>query len=89
MTEQQKYDHDRYMANREARIKQMQEYQRDYYKKGLRKPRPKRQPRAPRDHQRYLEKREEILEKQRIYRETHKEEIRERRRKRYLERLFK
>ena len=88
MTPQQLYDHNRYMANREARIAQSQEYHRDYYKKGLRKPRPKRQPRAPRYHQRYLEKREEILAKQKIYRDTHKEEIAARRRKRKLEMIF-
>jgi hypothetical protein len=88
MTPQQLYDHNRYMANREARIAQSQEYHRDYYKKGLRKPRPKRQPRAPRDHQRYLEKREEILAKQKIYRDTHKGEIAARRRKRKLEKIF-
>jgi len=89
MTTQQLYDHNRYMANREFRIQQSQEYQRDYYKKGLRKPRPKRQPRAKRDHERYLEKREEILAKQKIYRETHKEQIKARRRKRFLESLYK
>lgn len=40
------------------------------------------------DHRRYLRNRESILEKQRIYRETHKEEIKERRRKREFERVY-
>ena len=38
------------------------------------------------DHARYLRKREEILEKQRIYRATHKEEIKRRRQQRAFER---
>jgi hypothetical protein len=38
------------------------------------------------DHARYLRKREEILEKQRIYRATYKEEIKMRRRQRAFER---
>ena len=44
--------------------------------------------RAARDHQRYLEKREEILAKQKIYRDTHKDEIRERRRRRNYEKRW-
>ena len=84
------YDHNRYMANREARIDAQQAYERDYRSKGLRKPRKKRDPnrRKARDHERYLEKRDEILAKQKIYRETHKAEIRERRRKREFERVY-
>ena len=90
MTTQQEYDHNRYMANREARIEAQQAYERDYRSKGLRKPRKKRDPnrRKARDHERYLEKREEILAKQKAYRETHKDEIRERRRKRNYERIY-
>ena len=90
MTTQQEYDHNRYMANREARIEAQQAYERDYRSKGLRKPRKKRDPnrRKARDHERYLEKRDEILAKQKIYRETHKAEIRERRRKRNYERIY-
>ena len=38
------------------------------------------------DHARYLRNREEILEKQRIYRATHKEEIKMRRQQRAFER---
>ena len=37
------------------------------------------------DHARYLRKREEILEKQRIYRATHKDEIKRRRQQRAFE----
>ena len=90
MTTQQEYDHNRDMANREDRIEAQQAYERDYRSKGLRKPRKKRDPnrRKARDHERYLEKRDEILAKQKIYRETHKAEIRERRRKREFERVY-
>ena len=67
------YDHERYMANREARIEAQLIYNRKYLNKGLRKPRKPRDPsrRKARDHERYLEKRDEILAKQKIYRETH------------------
>ena len=82
------YDHNRYMANREARRKQQREYYREDRKKGLSKPRSGRHERSTRDHERYLEKREEILAKQKIYRDTHKEEIRERRRRRNYERTY-
>lgn len=90
MTTQQKYDHNRYMANREARIEAQRAYYLDYESKGLRKPRNPRDPnhRKKRDHERYMENREEILAKQKAYRETHKDEIRERRRKRNYERIY-
>ena len=89
-TTRSEYDHNRYMANREARIEAQQAYERDYRSKGLRKPRKKRDPnrRKARDHERYMEKRDEILAKQKIYREMHKAEIRERRRKRNFERIY-
>ena len=41
-----------------------------------------------RDHERYIEKREEILAYQKRYRETHKVEIAERRRQRNFERKY-
>lgn len=85
---QQEYDHNRYMANREAILLRQREYDREYRRKGLRKPRKAATPRSIRDHERYLEKREEILAKQKIYRDTHKDEIRERRRKRYFEKVY-
>ena len=76
------------MANREAILLRQREYDREYRRKGLRKPRKAATPRSIRDHERYLEKREEILAKQKIYRDTHKDEIRERRRKRYFEKVY-
>ena len=79
----------RYMANREARISQAREYYNNYTRLGLRKPRSGRQPRdRSKDHERYIEKRDEILAQQKVYRETHKEEIRERRRKRNFIRVY-
>lgn len=90
MTTQQEYDHNRYIAHREARIEAHRAYYRDYVSKGLRKPRKPRDPmrRKKRDHERYIENREKILAKQKAYRETHKDEIRERRRKRNYERIY-
>lgn len=88
MTTQQEYDHNRYMANRDARIEANRVYRKEYLYKGLRKPRKQRQPRSIRDHERYMENREKILAKQKAYRETHKDEIRERRRKRNYERIY-
>ena len=76
--DRQRYDHERYMRHREARIKQAQDYVKDFMKQGLRKPRLVLTP----------EERNYILEQQRIYRETHKAEIRERRRKRDFERIY-
>ena len=72
-----------YLRNRDKRLAQQKAYWRDYKSKGLRKPR-KLQPRSIRDHERYMEKREEILAKPKIYRETHKDEITARRRQRLL-----
>ena len=90
MTTQQEYDHNRYIANREARIEAQRDYYQTYSKQGLRKPRKARDRnrRKEREHKRYLEKREEILAYQKQYRETHKAEIRERRRKRNFERIY-
>lgn len=86
MTPEQKRAWNRayYYRNREKRIAQQRAYYRDYESKGLRKPRKPHQPRSVRDRERYLEKREEILAKQKIYRETHKDEIKARRRQRIL-----
>lgn len=44
--------------------------------------------RRQRNHERYLEKREEILAKQKLYRETHKEEIKQRRRERNFVKVY-
>ena len=40
------------------------------------------------EHARYMRNRTKILKQQRVYRETHKEEIRERRRKRNFIRVY-
>jgi len=84
-------DHERYMANREARIEAQRIYHRDYGSKGLRKPRKPRDPnrRKARDHERYMENREKILAYQKEYRETHREEIRERHKRWRMERTVK
>ena len=88
---QQERDHNRYMADREARIEAQRVYYRNYESKGLRKPRKPRDPnrRKARDHERYMENRDDILAKQKIYRETHREEIRERHKRWRMERTVK
>ena len=90
MTREEKRAWDRayYQRNREKRIAQVRAYNNEYLSKGLRKPRKPSQPRRIRDHQRYLEKREEILAKQKAYREAHKAEIAERRRRRKIEKIY-
>ena len=47
-----------------------------------------RKSRKETDHQRYIEKREAILAYQKQYRETHKEELREKRRQRNFEKIY-
>lgn len=92
--DRQRYDHERYMRHREARIKQAQDYVKDFVKQGPRKPRlvltpeERKTRRQLKQHERYMRNRDYILEQQRIYRETHKAEIRERRRKRDFERIY-
>ena len=86
---QKEYDHNRYMANRDAILRRQLEYDREYRAKGLRKPRKQAKPRSIRDHERYLEKRDEILAYQKRYRETHREEIRERQKRWRMERTVK
>lgn len=82
MTCRSDYDRRRYLANRDEMLARRMEYYYEYQKKGLRKPRKPRQPRSRRDHERYMEKRDEILAMQKEYRDTHKWEIREKRRRR-------
>jgi hypothetical protein len=86
MTPEQKRAWNRayYYRNREKRLAQQKEYWRDFKSKGIRKPRKPHQPRSVRDHERYIENREAILAKQKVYRETHKAEIKSRRRQRIL-----
>ena len=81
----QERNRDYYERNRERILAQRREYYRDYLKKGLRKPKPPAHGRKQRDHERYLEQREKILAQQRAYRETHRDEINSRRRKRNSE----
>jgi hypothetical protein len=81
------YNRDYYWRNRDKRLAQQRDYDLNYRRKGIKKPR-KRQPRSIRDHERYMENREEILAKQKQYRETHKEEIKERRRRRNFEIVY-
>ena len=83
---QQEYDQRRYLERRDERLAQQRDYDRDYRAKGLRKPRKAAKPRSIRDHERYLEK---ILAQQKQYRETHRDEIRERHRRWRHERTVK
>lgn len=48
----------------------------------------KREHRRQVQHARYIRKRDEILAKQKVYRETHKEEIKDKRRQREFERRY-
>ena len=84
---QKEYDHNRYMAKRDAIRERRRDYYWNYFKKGLKKPR-QRTPRSIRDHERYLENRDEILAQQKVYRDTHKQEIKDRRRKRNYEKYI-
>ena len=82
------YYRERYLKKRDEILAKRREYYYQYERLGLRKPRKPRHPRSKRDHERYMEKRDEILSKQKLYRETHKEEINERRRRRNFERVY-
>jgi hypothetical protein len=73
-----------YWRNREKRLAQQRDYDLNYRRKGIKKPRKPHQPRSIRDHERYMEHRPEILAKQKMYYDTHKEEIKLRRRKRLM-----
>ena len=91
---QQTYDRGYYQRNRAKKIAQARAYYLNYASLGLRKPRPKKSPeerkehRRQQQHERYLRNRDRILAQQREYRETHKEEIRERRRRRNFLRVY-
>ena len=76
------------MANRDAIRERRRDYYWNYTKKGLKKPR-QRTPRSIRDHERYIENRDEILAQQKVYRDTHKQEIRNRRRQRNYEKYIR
>ena len=85
MTKQER-NREYYQRNRERILTQRRKYYRDYIKKGLHKPKPPARGRKQRDHERYMEQREKILARQKEYRETHRDEINARRRKRSSER---
>ena len=78
------YNRDYYWRNRDKRLAQQRDYDLNYRRKGIKKPRKPHQPRSIRDHERYIEHRPEILAKQKMYYDTHKEEIKLRRRKRLM-----
>jgi hypothetical protein len=91
---QQTYDRGYYQRNRAKKIAQARAYYLNYASLGLRKPRPKKSPeerkehRRQQQHERYLRKREAILAQQKAYRDTHKAEIKARRRQRNFERVY-
>ncbi len=94
MTDKRKENRSYYLRNRQRIIERVRKYYNEYARHGLRKPKLELTPeerqehRRQMEHARYLRNRTKILEQQRVYRETHKEEIRERRRKRNFERVY-
>lgn len=87
ITDRKAYDHARYMLRREERLAQMKEYHKTYTAKGQHKPRNPSN-RKEQQHRYYVRNIERIREYQKAYRETHREELKQRRRKR-IERLWR
>lgn len=91
---QRKRDHERYMRNRERIIAYNHDYYHNYLKKGLRKPKPKlseeerKERRKAQQRARYWRDRDRILAQQRIYREEHKEHLKQLRRERDFKRIY-
>ena len=91
---QRKRDHERYMRNRERIIAYNHDYYHNFLKKGLRKPKPKlseeerKERRKAQQRARYWRDRERILAQQRIYREEHKEHLKQLRRERDFKRIY-
>ena len=89
-----KRDHERYMRNRERIIAYNHDYYHNYLKKGLRKPKHKlseeerKERRKAQQRARYWRDRERILAQQRIYREEHKEHLKQLRRERDFKRIY-
>ena len=89
-----KRDHERYMRNRERIIAYNHDYYHNFLKKGLRKPKPKlseeerKERRKAQQRARYWRDRERILAQQRIYREEHKEHLKQLRRERDFKRIY-
>lgn len=94
MNNQKEKDHERYMRNRERIIAYNHDYYHNFLKKGLRKPRPKlseeerKERRKAQQRARYWRDRERILAQQRIYREEHKEHLKQLRRERDFKRIY-
>ena len=91
---QRKRDHERYMRNRERIIAYNHDYYHNFLKKGLRKPKVKlseeerKERRKAQQRARYWRDRERILAQQRIYREEHKEHLKQLRRERDFKRIY-
>jgi hypothetical protein len=91
---QRKRDHERYMRNRERIIAYNHDYYHNFLKKGLRKPKPKlseeerKERRKAQQRARYWRDRDRILAQQRIYREEHKEHLKQLRRERDYKRIY-
>ena len=87
-------DHERYMRNRERIIAYNHDYYHNFLKKGLRKPKVKlseeerKERRKAQQRARYWRDRERILAQQRIYREEHKEHLKQLRRERDFKRIY-
>ena len=82
------------MRNRERIIAYNHDYYHNFLKKGLRKPKPKlseeerKERRKAQQRARYWRDRERILAQQRIYREEHKEHLKQLRRERDFKRIY-
>ena len=91
---QKERDHERYMRNRERIIAYNHDYYHNFLKKGLRKPKPKlseeerKERRKAQQRARYWRDRDRILAQQRIYREEHKEHLKQLRRERDFKRIY-
>jgi hypothetical protein len=91
---QRKRDHERYMRNRERIIAYNHDYYHNFLKKGLRKPKAKlseeerKARRKAQQRARYWRDRDRILAQQRIYREEHKEHLKQLRRERDFKRIY-
>ena len=91
---QRKRDHERYMRNRERIIAYNHDYYHNFLKKGLRKPKTKlseeerKERRKAQQRARYWRDRDRILAQQRIYREEHKEHLKQLRRERDFKRIY-
>ena len=87
-------DHERYLRNRERIIAYNYDYYHNFLKKGLRKPRQKlseeerKERRKAQQRARYQRDRERILAQQRIYREEHKDHLKQLRRARDFKRIY-